>query len=217
MNRIKSVLTLYFVLPVLIAGCSGGEDAAVKYNDGVAAFSEKRFDDAVKHFNFVIDLDDDFLNAYLMLSKIYYYNRDYKRSLEILDKLIDKDPDHTGALYWRARTLVMSGPGAEDDSVNLLNRVLEVDSSHIPARLLLSLLHEKKGNYREALHQYLAVLSEEENLVSARGNLAILYMRLGMTGKASAEIEKAARIAEITGHGIENIKIIKSEFDKWGE
>ena len=30
-------------------------------------------------------------------------------------------------------------------------------------------------------------------------------------------VEKAARIAEITGSGIKNINYIKSEFDKWEE
>ena len=95
--------------------------------------------------------------------------------------------------------------------------MLESDSSHIPARLLLAILYEKKGNHREAIHEYITILGEEDNLLSARGNLAILYMRLGLKERGKSEIEKAARIAEITGSGIKNINYIKSEFDKWEE
>ncbi len=197
--------------------CGSGDDAAKIYSDGVRAFHEKKFDESEKLFRTVIDKNDEFLNAYLMLAKIYYYNRDYSNSVNFIDEIIKRDPDHVGALYWKARILVMADRDRNDEPVKLLKKVLETDSSHIPARILLSLLYDKNGNYREAIHEYVTVLGEEEDLISARGNLAILYMRLGMKERAKSEIDKAVKIAEITGCGAKNINFIKRELDKWEE
>jgi len=205
------------ILVLLIPGCKNSDSINHLYSRGVKEYQEKKFEEAEKSFKSVLVSDDDFLNAYLMLAKIYYYNRDYNHSSEVLGELIKRDPDHAGALYWMARTLVMSDREKSEEAVNLLKKVLETDSSHIPARLLLSLLYEKSGNHREAIQGYMRVLSEEENLVSARGNLAILYMRLGLKERAKSEIDKAVKIAEITGHGVKNINFIKSEFSKWGK
>lgn len=204
-----------FIFALLIAGCGNDVDISSLYSEGSAAFNEKRFDEAEKKFLSVIRSDADFLNAYLMLAKIRYYNRGFAEAASILDEIIERDPDHAGALYWKARALVMSDPDTVELPVELLEKVLETHSSHIPARLLLSLLYEKKGNHREAMQQYITVLREEENLISARGNLAILYMRLGLRERGRSEIEKALKIAGITGYGAESIKTIKREFDKW--
>ena len=207
-----------FLIPaILLLGCGQSVNVSDLYIRGVKEYQEKRFEDAEKSFRGVIDADDDFLNAYLMLAKIYYYNRDYSRALESVDEILERDGDHAGALYWKARCIVMSNREKTDEPVELLKRVLETDSGHIPARLLLSLLYEKQGSYKEALHEYITVLGEEENLISARGNLAILYMRLGLKERAKSEIDKALKISEITGSGVKNIKMIKSEFDKWEE
>lgn len=207
----------YLILLLLITCCSRGEDISGLYSKGIKEYNEKQFEEAEKTFLSVIEADDDFLNAYLMLAKIHYYNREYQKSIDALDEIVERDPDHAGALYWKARTLVMADDKDVDAPVKLLKRVVETDSSHIPARLLLSLLYEKRGEYREAIHEYITILGEEENLVSARGNLAILYMRLGLTGRAKDEVAKAQKIAEVSGCGVKNINLIKSEFDKWEE
>jgi len=210
-------MRLFLFAAIFIIGCSAGDNIPELYTRGIKEYQEKQFEQAESTFKSVIEADDDFLNAYLMLAKIYYYKKDYNNSILVLEELIKRDRDHAGALYWKARALVMSNQEKTDESIGLLKRVLESDSSHIPARLLLAILYEKKGNHREAIHEYITILGEEDNLLSARGNLAILYMRLGLKERGKSEIEKAVRIAEITGSGIKNINYIKSEFEKWEE
>ena len=72
-------------------------------------------------------------------------------------------------------------------------------------------------NYKEALHEYITAISEEESLIIARGNLAVLYRRLGLADRAAREIDQAVKISEITGRDIKSLKLIKSEFEKWEE
>ncbi len=209
------VKVLSAVMLSIVIGCVKSNDAAGLYAEGVKAFNGKNMDKAEELFSSAISRDKKLLNAYLMIGKIRYYRNDYAGALQMINKILNNDYGHVGALYWKARILVMSDNQDIDEQIELLKKVLEYDNSHIHARLLLSLLYEKKGETGEAMHEYNTILSEEENIVIARGNLAILYMRLGMAEKAKSEIDKAVKISELTGYGIKNIKIIKSEFDKW--
>lgn len=205
------------ILLLVCAGCSNSDPAIEIYSRGQKEFLNKNLTAAEKTFSDVIKLDDDFLNAYLMLAKIHYHNKDYDKTLSNLKSILDKDPDHAGALYWKGRTLVISGRDDKSESINILQSVLDIDSHHIPARLLLALVYEKNGKYREALHEYITAMNEEESLINARGNLAVLYRRLGLNERASREIDKASKIAEITGRDLKSLNLIKSEFDKWEE
>jgi len=209
LNRFSIIILLF------ITCCSSEEKVSELYREGVRAYHEKKFDEAERFFQSVIEQDDGFLNAYLMLGKIYYYNRDFEKSLDVLEKVIERDSNHTGALYWKSRVIVMLDQNITDEPINLLKKVLETDSSHIPARLLLALLYEKKSLYKEALHQYVTIIDEEENLINARGNLAILYMRLGLTGRAKIEIGKAFKICEIAECNTEKVNHIKREIEQW--
>jgi tetratricopeptide (TPR) repeat protein len=205
----------FFIL--LFAGCGSSEKASVVYQAGMKEYQDKKLELAEKSFSEVIKLDKNFLNAYLMLAKIHYYNKDYERSLNDVSSILDRNPDHTGGLYWKGRVLIISGKDDSNEPVNCLKKVLENDSHHTPARMLLALVYEKNGKYKEALHEYLTALEDEENLISARGNLAVLYRRLGLKDRAVQEINRAVRIAEVTGRDSRTLNLIKSEFEKWEE
>jgi tetratricopeptide (TPR) repeat protein len=93
----------------------------------------------------------------------------------------------------------------------LLAHVLELDAHHLPARSLLALLYEKNEKYREALHEYLVILAEEESIIDARANLGVLYCRLGLRDKALAEIDRAISITRARGHSDARFTLLKKE------
>ncbi len=206
-----------FIFLLICAGCGNSGSAVDVYARGQREYADKNLTAAAKLFEEVVKLDKGFLNAHLMLAKIHYYNKEYDKSINRLEQILDRDPDHCGALYWKGRTLVISGKDEKGECENILRSVLEIDSHHIPARLLLALVYEKNGKYKEALHEYITVMSEEESLISARGNMAVLYRRLGLAERAAAEINRAVKIAEITDRDIKSLNLIKSEFEKWDE
>lgn len=202
---------------VLCVSCRNQEYARELYIKGEIQYANKNLAEAENIFNGVLKLDDGFLNAYLMLAKIYYYNKDYDKALKNLDTVLDKDPDHTGALYWKGRVLVISGKDDKDEPVKILTKVLENDSRHVPARLMLALVYEKNRKFKEALHEYITVMEMEDDLIMARGNLAVLYRRLGLKERAAQEINRAVKVAEVTGRNIKSLNLIKSELEKWEE
>jgi len=207
----------WYILLILSVGCGDSISAIDLYAKGQQEYMNKNLTAAENIFSQVIKHDSNFLNAYLMLAKICYYNKDYDKALSELESVLKRDPDHAGALYWKGRTLIISGKDEKDESEKILRSVLDIDSHHIPARLLLALVYEKNNKYKEALHEYITAMDEEDSLVSARGNLALLYRRLGLKERASTEIDRAVKIAEITGKDMKSLKLIKGEFEKWEE
>ncbi len=206
---------LIFIPLLVFVSCGDSRSALDTYARAQQEYSNKNLSGAAKLFDEVVKLDADFLNAYLMLAKIHYYNKEYDKTFTRIDEILERDPDHCGGLYWKGRTLLISGKDDKNESESILRSVLEIDSHHIPARLLLALVYEKNGKYKEALREYITAMNEEESLISARGNMAVLYRRLGLKERASAEITRAVKIAEITGRDMKSLNLIKSEFEKW--
>lgn len=201
------------ILLAMLTGCNSGEEALTLYQSGMKEFNSRKLAEAEKFFISALEKDSDLLNAHLMLCKIYYYNGNYKSAIGSADTILESDPDHANALYWKARSLVISG-GDTAAPVDLLVRSLEIDGHNIQARLLLGMIYEKNAKYKEALHQYLSIIEEEEGIISARGSLAMLYLRMGLKDRCARELEVAEKIAESSGKGLKRIKFIKDEAGK---
>ena len=209
------ILISAFILSIFFVSCSStGEESESLYSEGLKFFSTKDLARAEELFMAAHKKDGGHLNALLMLSKISYYNRDYDRSIARADALLKKSPMHSGALYWKARCVIMSDPERGGEVMELLKSSLESDSGNLQARQLLGLVCEREGMYREALHHYFEALKEEETLVNVRVNLALLYDRMGLKERGAAEIEKALQIARAAGIPEKNIASIKGDMRK---
>lgn len=211
--RFLSILLL--LLAMLQLSCFINRDeAASLYSQGLKHYSLNELDQAEKIFKEVIKQDSSHFNALLMLAKISYYNKDYSSGIDHADSLLEKSPLHSGALYWKARCLIMANPNLTDEPVTLLKKSLESDSNNIRARQLLALIYEREGKYREAMHQYFEALKDEETLVNLRVNLALMYRKLGLKDKSSLEIGRALNIAREAGIPEKKINDIKEEIKK---
>lgn len=206
-------ITYLLILLAMLTGCNSGEEAMALYRSGMKEFNSRNLAGAEKFFTSALEKDSSLLNAHLMLCKIYYYNGNYKSAVESADTILDSDPDNANTLYWKARSLVMSGADSSIP-VGLLVRSLEIDGHNIQARLLLGMIYEKNVRYKEALNQYLSVIEEEEGIMSARGNIAMLYMRMGFKEKCASELETAVKIAGLSGKGLKRIELIREEAGK---
>ncbi len=199
---------------LLVLSCAGDSDRALQsYMKAKELFTKKELPQAKDHFLQAIEHDDSLHNARLMLAKVHYYEKNFDAALKEVERILKKDDDHVGALYWKARIWVVrpSEKSSDTEAMTLLTRVLELDAHHLPARSLLALLYEKNGKYREALHEYLVILSEEESLIDARANLGVLYSRLGLREKALAEIDRAISISRAGGHSDARLRALKKE------
>ncbi|MBN2041117.1 MAG: tetratricopeptide repeat protein [Spirochaetes bacterium] len=194
------------------------EEAYNFYLKGKEAYQNQDLDHAARLFSEAADKNSNLLNAKVMLAKIYYHKTDFSNALSVLNEILKNDEDHINSLYWKSRILIVdSGNNAEtakkneSEAIKSLNRVLELDSYHIPARLLLALIYEKNKLYKEAIFEYKSALNEQEVLVNARANLSILYNRLGLKEKSKKEMEIAIRIADSAKIENRNLLTLKEE------
>lgn len=211
----KKIITASLV--ALSLSCGGNPEAYRLFLKGKEAYARKDLDKAKKYFEEASELDENLLNAKLMLSKTLYFRRNFNEALRIIDSILDDERNHVSSLFWKARTLVVMKKKGSDakksdaEAIQCLQRVLELDGHHISARNLLALLYEKNKMYKEALYEYRLALEEEESLINTRANLSILYYRIGLRDQSLAEIERAIAIANVVEVSNKNLLLIKKE------
>ncbi len=216
-SRIFALIACALVVTAACA-CRDAEKSARLYDKGIDAYHRKNLDEAADLFRKSLREDGRRAEAGLMLAKISYYRRNYSEARQYLSAILEDSPDHVSALYWLARTLIMD-PGngeamaaqSENRAAALLQHVIAIDENHIGARSLLALVFEKRRMYREALVQYRRIIGEEETLITARINLALLFRRMGLHDRSESELEIASTIASRAGLRKDIITLIRKE------
>ncbi len=215
---IKSLSKKFIIIAMIFLfwGCCNDAEAGREYyRKGMAAYYRKDLNSAGKLFSLSFKSDCSNLNAKLMTAKICYFEKKYSCALEGVNRILEDDRRNINALYWKARILIMKDRDNPEEAVKLLQRVVEGDSHHMPARMLLALLYEQSGRYSEAFREYALVKAEGENLIDAGANLALLYMKTGMRKKARMEIKTASEMCSLLGRDKRKIRYIKEELEKW--
>jgi tetratricopeptide (TPR) repeat protein len=206
------------ILTALVA-CGGNSQKALDiYIKGKEAFHTRDLATAEKLFTEALALDSSLHTASLMLSRVHYYNRSWDKAMDSVDKILKDNPYHADALHWKAKLLYSRPDGPIKEQIaearQLLLRLKELDHYHIQGRALLALIHEREGNYQDAVREYLTILDEEETLLTARANLSILYKRLGLTDRSRGQIATAVAIARTASLPVDNLEKIEKELQK---
>lgn len=111
---------------------------------------------------------------------------DYDAALEAFDKALDEMPDHRGALMGRALAFMQAGRHEEafaefEYTIDVLTRTVEQDD--VTGRAVLAaaygnrgILHDRRGEYQEALDDYVRSIQVDEGAVEGPGVIhEILY------------------------------------------
>ncbi len=149
---------------------------------GVVLFMMKKYDEAMKSFDKVIELSPNSPVVYTHRSRIHALNAKYKESLAELDKSLKLDPDFSMALLLRARIYQQLGETAK--AMADVNGVLRKDADQPQARQLHALLLAGNGKLIEAI-------DDLEQLRVKDPNDADLLLQLGMFYSASQQPQKA--------------------------
>ncbi len=206
---------IFFIGIFIFVSCSHSKEEGLEYyENGKKLYNKKKLEKAYSIFEKAYNSDPSLLNAILMQSKIRYYQKKFNAALTLQNRLLSKNSEHVGALYWKSRTVVVSNNKDSHLAIKILLKVLEVDSHHIPARALLALLYEKKGKYNRAITEYKRIFLEQEGIINSKINLALLYNRLGLKEKSKEEIIMAETLSENAKIKNSNIILIKKEIER---
>ncbi len=145
----------------------------------------QRFEEAIDHYRHALDIDPEYIAAYLGLGRTSQARGQYDSAERIYKLALESDPrnesvyNHLGNLY------TMQGKYAE--AIASFNHVLQQNPFSMNAYNGLGLSHAWKGETDKALKIYDQALKLNPEATIIRNSLGTLYMELGETEKAIVE------------------------------
>ncbi len=130
----------------------------------------KNFEDAIKYFEKVLEIDPKYVNSWIKLSSVYKKLNDPQKSIEILDQALEINPQNTDIWFEKAKTygiFIKDYPKA----MNALNKIIEIDPNNRVAISALVKVQDKFENLFSdvfEIPQSIQEFSEEEEVL--RGN-----------------------------------------------
>ena len=104
MKRLSLIIPMFTLVLVLFAvGCSFFvlSEAELAYNDGIAYSKLGQHQRAIQEYDRAIQLDPDYVDAYLNRGFTYKKLDQYQRAIQDYDKAIQIDPNYAYAYYIR--------------------------------------------------------------------------------------------------------------------
>lgn len=160
---------------------------------GTCLAAMHRFDLALSDFNKAIELDPDYAKAYCYRGMLYRTRLRNEEAVEDFDKALSLDPGYTEALMGRARSRADMGRPQEalEDLSEIIRLEKPLDSERYFSRaILLGRLGKWKRSI-EDLDRYIKLVPDNPAAYEARG---YSYERLGMDGKAKADLARSAEL-----------------------
>ena len=106
---IKIALILSLVLVVLNSCTDKKEELRRELNDGIRANYATKFDIAIKHFENVIEMDENNTEAYLNLGRVFFNKKDFDKAMEYFNKAVSVDSTFGEAYKSRAQLFTLLG------------------------------------------------------------------------------------------------------------
>lgn len=135
-----------------------------------------------------LDLNADFLKAWLNLGSIYRAQAQLEKALECYQKANQLDPKNAGVAFRIGE--IYRDQGDLNKAMELFDITLKIEENHIRATLEKADLYKKKGNYKKA-EEWLGIAKEEHgDRMSIQVARAELYKSQGDYDKAIGLYEK---------------------------
>ncbi len=155
---------------------------------------------AVKYLEQAVSLSPDDVGLWYCLGELYFFLRDYPKSLIAMNHIIRLDPKHYDALICKSKVLTFHGTA--QDSLDTLKEAIEIEPSRIEAYSEIAHKLSVFGRYKQAIpflrkmielnpteakwYLILAELKsirknrfESEALFTIANNLSPLYFKVG--------------------------------------
>ena len=185
-----------------IAGCARiigdrkeppGNRAIACSNRGVAWYAKKNFDRAIADFSEAIQLDPNFINAYINRSLAFQQKQDYARAISDVTRAMQLRGKASFEDYLsRANYYRLSGnPSAALDDIKSAGSAYP-DKRGTPYYYNLGWNLYLLGRYDEAIDALTSVIAQQPNYYWAYFRRGLSYDKKGDRAKALADLQKAS-------------------------
>ncbi|HVY99010.1 MAG TPA: tetratricopeptide repeat protein [Dongiaceae bacterium] len=107
---------------------------------GSAAMSNQDYPSAMQSFNAIIQQKPDFAEGWNKRATLYYLMGDYRHSLSDIDRTLELEPRHIGALSGLG--LVNMQLDRDEAAADAFQRVLDIDPQSASARMNLAIVND---------------------------------------------------------------------------
>lgn len=136
-----------------------------------------------------------------------FLKADYEKSVELLDQLLELEPEHKLALATRgAAELKMNRP---DAAVETFNQSIKADPAYAKAYHMRGLAFESKGDHEAALNDFNKAIELNPHYGAAYQSRGTLYFQMGEEELAAEDIRTIAHLTNV------NIETFANENNVW--
>jgi len=150
---------------------------------------------------------NDDLKVLFAYAKSEFLKNNFGKSVELLGKLLEKDPNHKLALTTRGTAhLKMNHP---DAAVEDFDRAIHIDPSYARAYHMRGVAKETKGDSDSAMEDFTKAIELKPEYGVAYYSRAALYSKLGKEDFAAEDIKTVTHITKT------NIEAFANENNVW--
>jgi tetratricopeptide (TPR) repeat protein len=158
------------------------EHAIKILQEGYRLQQQKRWEEALEHYDQVLTMIPDFADVMFMKSIAYYQLKDKRASLDWVQRAIQKKPQDANFKLHEASVLMELG--REKDSRAAVDQVLKMSGNHAPALYQRGVQFELNTEYQKALLTYNMVLEVDPKHLHAKAGKAWMLFNLGKAEEA---------------------------------
>lgn len=167
--------------------------ATIAYNNRGAALLEKQqYDKAYSDFTSVIRIDPANYDAYLNISKVYYYKGNFDEAIKMAEGILKLKPDYLKAYDFLAA--IYGQMGKHEEVKNICKKALQINSGHVQVYVNLSIAYGNTGNFTQAAAFCQKAIKIDPNSGAAYFNLSAAYFYLKQLDLAVKYCDKAVAL-----------------------
>jgi tetratricopeptide (TPR) repeat protein len=166
-----------------------GDTAVLIYNEGVEALKSGNAELAMTQFKTALEIDPEFGPAQFAVAKLYLDEGSNEEAAEWAEKLLAKEPTHSGALAVRYEAYrALDDPEKEEEA---FRELAAVDPAAVARGFYdrgVDLFNS--GDIAGAIEQFERVLQADPRIGKAHYHLGLSYVNTGDPGKAREHLQK---------------------------
>ncbi|MDR2999971.1 MAG: tetratricopeptide repeat protein [Fibromonadaceae bacterium] len=140
-------------------------------------YKMRKFTASIPYFEQAVEKSNNSISVLHNLASALTRNNEQERALEVIDRLLEIQPESQSAKKMRA--VILGKLGKYSDSVECLNELLEKEPRDANSLISMGRVWQEKGDYLKAHECFVQLLSKEPENERAVMSIAINYSRAG--------------------------------------
>ena len=162
------------------------------YNNGKICFNHEQYNQAIFEFQQAIEIDQNFKDAHLGLSKAYFKLEDLEAAERKVREALQIDSTYQPAVEllgeikqkYKERGDDYRNRKAYAKAVKSYQQAIRIDDKYKKAYNNLGMVYQDMREYRKAINAYQQAISIDDKYKKAYNNLGMVYHKIGEHAKA---------------------------------